>query len=178
MTIIGLFGLAGSGKTTAANHIVTNHGYEEYHFAKPMKDILMDTFQWEGIHMYGDLKEVVDKKWGFSPRQALQVFGTEFGRSLNPGLWLIFADDYMKTVSDADKVVISDVRFENEAEYCRRRGYLIHIIRPNTAAVGMDEHQSEKGIEFKDGDYRIFNDQGLTELYRKIDSIMTIIGAK
>ena len=40
--LIGIVGLIGSGKDTAAEHLVTQHGYIRDSFAKSLKDAVMN----------------------------------------------------------------------------------------------------------------------------------------
>ena len=42
--IVGLLGLAGSGKGTVADYMVTEFGYEKQSFASPIKDITSTLF--------------------------------------------------------------------------------------------------------------------------------------
>ncbi|HZS43384.1 MAG TPA: hypothetical protein VFA52_04335 [Candidatus Paceibacterota bacterium] len=58
----------------------------------------------------------------------LQWWGTEFRRSQNPNYW---ADKTFENISkDTDFLLISDVRFLNEAEAIKKRGgYLVNVQR-------------------------------------------------
>ena len=176
--IIGIHGKAKAGKDTAADYLHEQYGFSKYSFADPIKLIIMDAFQWEHRHCYGDLKDVVDPKYGFSPRVAMQLFGTEFGRRLNPDLWLVFAEEQINqfSLNGGQSFVIPDVRFENEASFIRNQGGVVwHIHRPgNDNCVGVGNHQSEAGIEFRDGDIRIVNDRSVEDLHLNIDTIMMI----
>lgn len=140
--IIGLTGKARSGKDTAAAQLVKG-GFEHYWFSKPMKDACKSIFGWSDAHLYGDLKEVVDKRFGCSPRQALQTLGTEWGRDcIGEDLWVDIAKIKMQS---AENIVISDVRFDNEARAIAEMGGLVfEIVRGDTEQV--NEHSSESGI--------------------------------
>lgn len=140
--IIGLTGKARSGKDTAAAQLVKG-GFEHYWFSKPMKDACRSIFGWSDAHLYGDLKEVVDERFGVSPRVALQTLGTEWGRDcINKDLWINIAKMKMES---AQNIVISDCRFDNEAEIIRSMGgYIVEIVRGDIEQV--NAHSSEGGI--------------------------------
>ena len=121
--IIGITGRARSGKDTIAEHLVYGHLYTRFAFADPIKDIVCGMFGWGARHRDGDPKEVDDPYWGFSPRKAYQTFGTEFGRALNPNVWIMMADRQLTS----GLWVCSDVRFDNEADFVRDNGVLIHV---------------------------------------------------
>ena len=164
--IIGFAGRAGAGKTTAAMRLVDKYGYEIYSFAKPIKDLLCPFFGWDGRHAYGELKEEIDTQWGFSPRAAFQTFGTEFARALNPDFWLIKAQQSIKNFNTA----IDDIRFTNEAGWTRKRGILIHVIRPD--AKDVRQHVSETPLEIHRNDLILQNNGTIEDLYQKLDGFL------
>jgi hypothetical protein len=70
-------------------------------------------------------------------RLMYQLFGTEFGRSVNEDLWLILAPD--------SAGIITDVRFENEALWFRNKGRaIVEVYRKNDDAT--ETHASEAGV--------------------------------
>jgi len=101
-----------------------------------------------------------------SPRIFLQLIGTNYGRAIYPDIWvdlalqragLILADvvtpiPFAKSIKYGGihhlipGVVISDVRFINEAKAIKvNGGELVHVVRPNTDKVstGIANHASE-----------------------------------
>ena len=80
--LIGITGKRGHGKTTAANVLIRDFGFIEYSFAKPLKEICKIMFRLTDEQVYGDykIKEKIDERIGRSPREILQLIGTEFGR--------------------------------------------------------------------------------------------------
>lgn len=145
--LIGLIGKAGVGKDTAALHLYREHGLYRYAFAAPLRGMvagLLGESHWE------------DREWkerpvdwlGKSPRELLQTLGTEWGRELvHPHLWVLKADQVWKRVNDFYSpytgMVISDVRFPNEADWIHSQGgILIEILRPDAAPVA--SHASEQ----------------------------------
>jgi hypothetical protein len=131
-----------------------------------------------------------------SPRIMLQTLGTEWGRVLQPKVWIKHAIRiseklleggcvYDRAVglvtSDASEgpsgVVISDVRFQNELEDIKRAsGFLIRIRRPHTdeeaAATGIEGHLSEQEQQsFEDSvfNYVIVNNGTISDLIADVD---------
>ena len=165
--IYGMTGLKFSGKDTVGNAIINAHRYngkraERVLFAGALKNACCAMFGWtrEQLEDY-DFKETPEPITGKTPRLILQLMGTDFGRDmLHPELWLrILAADVERMTTNGITPVITDVRFENEADFVRSRGgKLIHVVNPETVSQ-TDGHASEKGVEFKDGDILFVNDK-------------------
>jgi len=151
--LIGLVGIAGSGKNTAAE-VFTNAGYQEASFAQPVKQIAMQ-MGWTG------------EKTG-AGRALLQDIGMA-GRKYNPNVWV----DCMKwcnPVRFGAPTVITDVRFQNEADWIKRAGgMLIRIVRPN---IEQGTHVSETEQNSIQVDYNVINDGSVTELHIKIEKLL------
>lgn len=91
-----------------------------------------------------------DHIWGrkvLTARHVLQTLGTEFGRSIDPDIWVNIAlkrsEDILRdTLNKQNLVVISDGRFRNEALAVKRLGgTVIRLLNP--AKTGSDPHPSE-----------------------------------
>jgi hypothetical protein len=84
---------------------------------------------------------------------------------LDPDLWIqVLANRIQMVADDSDCIVISDVRFENEAQWIRSKGgELWHIVRPGFDG-GVREHPSENGIEILQGEKILVNDRGIDDL--------------
>lgn len=165
--IIGLAGKKRCGKDTAAKWYTAN-GFKRIAFADAMKRILYPTFGWEDPIYDNELKDEIDPMWGFSPRRALQLFGTEFGRKLDANLWVKLTAKYICDSPWANWV-IPDVRFENEASYIRQHGVLIHVTRCD-AEQEVDEHASECGVVFdKHRDFLLWNDSTIESLHKRME---------
>ena len=169
LKMIGITGRARSGKDTLADYLVKEYGFTRYAFADPMKDCLAQIPGWDHRHMHGDLKDQVDPYYNVTPRQAMQRFGTECFRTLNPDFWLKVAERLLAPDNEIP-VVISDVRFENEAQFVRRRGLLIHLRRPQAQADA--QHQSEQGVFRIADDVLIENNGTVNQLYEDVDRLM------
>ena len=172
--LIGITGGKRSGKDTTANYIISKHPeFTKYSFAYPLKNVLSYLTGWGPEYLDGELKELADPKWGFSPRTAMQQIGTQgFRRLLRDDFWVNVAKRFV----DFDKDwIIPDVRFEDEAQFVRDRGILIHIVRHSLGKE--DPHESEHGVVFKREDYLIGNQETLDELYKKIDNFLLYLKA-
>lgn len=122
--LIGLAGLAGSGKSTVAGFLV-RQGYTRISFAGPLKAMMRAALREAGVDagtihrmVAGDLKEAPSPVlMGCSPREAMQTLGTEWGRECIGGdFWTRCALQKAEAILAAGgRVVIDDVRFLNEA---------------------------------------------------------------
>lgn len=169
--IIGLTGLAGSGKDTVAYIMESRHNFSKRAFADNLKSAASKIFDLPLIAFYQqDLKEVVDPYWSMSPREMLQKLGTEACRNVfGENIWI---DSMMKALSSerlsTRHIVITDVRFDNEAEAIRKLGGVILHIRSNrksSLSEAAQLHTSEAGVSW--GlltDYSLYNTGTLEEL--------------
>lgn len=158
--IIGITGLAGAGKDTLADALVSDRRATKYNFALPIKQGLNAMFGWT-MEQWEDRvwKEQVQPWLGKSPRQLAQTLGTEWGREVvNQKLWLLLAEQRFK--ESLGTFVIPDVRFENEADLIHTLGgVLIQIVRPGVGAVSA--HKSEAGIDPNKIDLLVMNDSNM-----------------
>ena len=178
--IIGFSGRARSGKDTAASFVCDMFGFEPVSFAAPIKHAVSAMFGLDERHLDGELKEMPLEGLGRSPRYLFQTLGTEWGRELvHPDVWLYAMNawierlerEYLMQGLRLQGVVVSDVRFENEAALVRDHGgLLIHLVRENAPEV--NQHISECGIQRHDGDIVIRNDGTPEELYQKLDDVV------
>ena len=160
--LIGLTGLAGSGKDTVRQILEERYGFDGIAFADPIRDMLSALFDTVGVdgHWMTDRerKEKVIPELGASYRTLAQQLGTEWGRAIDPDLWLKIAGAKVAMCQKYESigVVISDVRFPNEAAWVRAQGGVIwKIIRPGLEPVRA--HTSEELINSLPWDYTIDN---------------------
>lgn len=170
--LIGIAGRGRAGKDTVANFIIAAIGGYRYSFADPIRAMLAPL----GVDMsdpyWQARKEEPIPALGVSPRRMMQTLGTEWGRQLiNPDLWLVMA--HQRLLRNGPGMVISDVRFENEAAWIRKHGgRIIHVIRPEAKAV--EAHASEDGIEMLDTDAQLFNSGTLEELQLTVRELLRV----
>lgn len=168
--LIAFSGPKGSGKDTAAS-VFTARGYTHVKMAGALKEMLRTLLAYRGAPadliermIEGDLKEEpTDYLSGRSPRYAMQTLGTEWGRELMAeSFWLDAAEDRIKA---SDKAVVSDARFQNEAEMIRRLGGAIYRIERPGVETG-DAHASETELREMEVDGVLFNTQDTIDAFR------------
>jgi len=185
--LIGVHGLLNSGKDTVANYIIHmmkpisfQSQFKPYAFAKPIKEACKVLFGFSDLQLNDRvLKEAVDEFWGFSPRKAMQLMGTEFGRDmLRKDIWIKRAEmEAANNLQVGFSTIITDVRFQNEADWVRSQpsSALIYIKAPGLVLDEKYNHGSEAGITEEASDLVIINDKslGLDNLYFKINKIFS-----
>lgn len=170
--IIGLAGQARSGKTTVADYLCTA-GFHQLAFADPIVDALVSILD-VPVEYRTHKKELPIPGFDFSYRKAAQTLGTDWGRRmLDPDLWIqVMANRIKSAADDSDSIVISDVRFENEANWIRSQGgELWHVTRPGFDG-GVRKHASENGIEIRQGEAVLINDKTIEDLYGQVDLLI------
>lgn len=171
--IIGLAGKARSGKDTAAAMILDMlPGATKYAFADPLKEGLMAALGLTYEEVHGDLKDTMNPLYGKTNREMLQTFGTDWGRDMvNTDVWLLAAQRKIPK----GIVVISDIRYDNEADFVRENGVLIHVNRKNLDAIaGVADHASEVGVAVKKVDVQVDNNGTLQELKYLLEGVLAI----
>lgn len=192
--IIGISGKKNSGKSTVSE-ILNKKGFYLDSFASTVKDIASLLFSYSREKLEGNTVE--DRLWretedsnlskflgkSFSPRNALTLIGTEFGRDM------IHENIWIKTVFDRygqsqnPNLVITDVRFPNEFDSIKSyKNILTFNIRINRPGNTISEHISETALDEKDKnggfDYYIINDGTINDLESKINLILDDIKNK
>ena len=171
--LIGLAGHARVGKDTVARYLAAHLTLISYAFADPLKQALASMFNLTANQLEGTEKEQPLPWLGKSPRELMQLLGTEWGRDLvHPQLWLLLAEQNLQLLAEHDQamkgVVIRDVRFDNEADWIRSKGGVIfHISRRGIRPA--NNHVSEYGVRHYPGDYVIENDSTLESLYDQVE---------
>ncbi len=181
--LIGLHGLARTGKDTVARYLAAHYALLSYAFADPLKQALALMFNLTEAQLEGAAKEQGIEWLGKSPRQLMQLLGTEWGRQLvHPELWLLLAEQNIGNHLSIDQarysgVVVRDVRFDNEANWLRKRGgSVVHILRHNAPSVA--SHSSESGLMIDDNDFVLRNEGSLDDLYAQVAQLMLILQAR
>jgi hypothetical protein len=171
-SLVALCGQAGSGKSTSAEILMNEYGYQRIKFAGPLKSMLR-ALGLTHDHLEGDLKEIpCDLLGGKTPRQAMQSLGTEWGRdTIHPDLWTRAWKHKAQAYLDGGiDVVVDDCRFPNELRAVRELGGVsVMIERPGTALV--NHHISEQYVI--ETDFTIVNDGALGDLKRNLNNIIS-----
>jgi hypothetical protein len=180
MNIIGVTGQAGVGKDTFAEYMVMKHRFARIALADPMKRIAREVWDFSPKQLWGPSSErnKPDSRYEredgtfLSPRIALQVMGTEMGRTCYKNTWVDLCIRDAKKLLEPHRthstaytpeygvserlgmympvagVVVPDCRFYNEIEAIHQAGGKVIRLRRETAAdalkVGVLNHASEK----------------------------------
>jgi hypothetical protein len=168
--IIGLCGAAGAGKDTVAERLVFMHGFLQFAFADPIYEAVSVI---TGLEVH-ELKDRSRKEnclgWiSHSPRRLLQSLGTEWGRDMiHPEIWVMSLMQRVEGVRDA---VITDVRFNNEAEAILARGGEVWRVVGREANIGKEAsgHSSEGGVADKYVSATVQNSGTLDDLWGAVD---------
>ncbi len=153
--LIGLAGPARVGKSTVAEILCNRFNFEERAYADPLKRSLMELTGLGKDYFYDqDFKHEFHPLIGMSPRMLMQLFGTEFVRNtIRKDFWVErMRWDLKRSYGNQ---VISDVRFDDEADLIRDLGGTVIILSRDGFAHNA-EHLSEAGITKRDGDLPIY----------------------
>lgn len=172
MKLIGLTGAAGSGKSTVADFLTETQGFVSISLADPLRAGLKAMLGLTEAELHDrSMKESPIDWLGRSPRELMQTLGTEWGRQhVAPDLWLRVATRRITVLRASspclhvDGIVVSDVRFGNEAQWLRDQGgELWQLARDEAGLEGATaKHPSERGVL---GDVVIFNNSTLDDLF-------------
>lgn len=193
--LIGITGQKRRGKDTIANYLVENHKFNRHGFADKVKSyayaqnpIIVSSLAGETLR----LQEIVDETgWERAKeipevRGLLQRTGTEAGRSIFwKNFWvdvlfreleekyLTYETGYPLHKELQSRVVISDVRFDNEAERIKEYGgHIIHVTSSRDGLPQPDNHASEQPINPKYVDKFIDNSSTIEDLFPLIESAL------
>lgn len=151
--LVGLMGRKHSGKDTLYRQ--TQRVYYRVAFAEPLKGAASRLFDFSSHQLEDpEAKETVDPRWGFTPRRALQVLGTEVCRGhlarelgLSESIFVTLARREIRRLNALKRslgVVVTDVRFEDEAKMVLDEGgFLVLVTRPSLPSIPAGEHVSE-----------------------------------
>lgn len=175
--IIGVFGYKGHGKDVVGTALA-GEGFLRESFARPLKNMLKVGLNLSEEQVNGSLKEVVDVRYGVTPRRMMQTLGTEWGRDcVGTSVWLdALCDRVEARLRLGEDFVVTDVRFLNEAEtiVARLGGKLIYVNRPSVPAD--TSHPSEQGVSEILSNfnwYSLTNDGSLQDLHKKTLQALT-----
>lgn len=172
--VVAFTGHAGSGKSTATKYLVERHGYTLVKFAGPLKDMCRAIGLTER-HIEGDWKEEpCDILCGKSPRDFMQLLGSEFGRDMiGKFFWVeLWRARAARVLTNGGRVVVDDCRFPNEAKAIRELGGDIYRLVGRGGIPG--QHESERGCG--DEDLVIANDNTTDALFGKVEAALRRFG--
>jgi len=154
MQNIALTGLARAGKDTVAARLVEQHGYVRVAFADALKEsalkadpiVVTDDDDWDTP---GTRLSAVVEYHGWEAakdrfpevRRFLQHYGQAV-REIDPMFWIKAVGHAVRTAwADGRPVVVTDVRYRNEAAFLANRFSLVRIERPGLVP---GDHASER----------------------------------
>ncbi|GAA0946055.1 hypothetical protein [Actinocorallia libanotica] len=176
--LIGLSGYAGSGKDAVADAL-ERRGWERAAFADRMREFLMlqDPSVPTPFSSPVRLSSLV-RMYGWDSakrtfpevRALLQRTGTEAGRGvLGEDVWV----NALLGPWDGRPLVVSDVRFPNEAQRVRDLGgVVVRVVRPGVEP-GRTAHRSETALDEWPFDAVIENSGSLGDLSRAVSKLLT-----
>ena len=172
--VIGLHGPAGVGKDTIADYMVRSWGFQKVSFAGPLKRGVSELF---GIPMEDmedrTVKEQTIETWGKSPRELNQWLGTEVMR--NQFMTDFFLRSMDKSIETAgERIVVSDVRFDNEAEYilnnCCGFVWKVNAVSRGQLSYSAMAHSTEKPISPSLIGISVDNNSDLGFTFQQVDN--------
>jgi hypothetical protein len=193
--LIGLGGVATSGKDAAADFLV-EHGWFKTYMSKPLERALLavnpdvnvawdkwqagtwpkDTLMFTHYISYKSLHELVGydvSKCCTSVRGLLQRLGTEVGRDMiDQNLWVDLAFREVDEHLDAgESVAITGIRFVNELEALHGRGGLSVWVERGLSPV--NSHVSDNALTAKDFQVVLSNNGTLEDLKKQVLALVT-----
>lgn len=189
MILIGLAGPAGTGKTTAADHLVRTRDAVAVSIAEPLYEILAICLN---MTTEAVAHAAEDREWkeaphpllkGKSPRRMLQSIGDSLRNQLGD-LFLIKHLEYR--IADLENligdqrqmIVITDIRRNIEADWVRRhRGHVVHLHRKT--AGGAAHHHTENRPKASYKDLAVQNNGCIEDLNQQLDIVISqiLVGA-
>lgn len=191
MQIIGLSGYARTGKDEFAAVLVNEYNFIRIAYADKLREVL---YALDPIvaheNLYGirqnrleqlqpvTVSQVIDRygwdgyketKYKDEIRRLLQRLGTEAGRK---ALWdSIWVDAAFANLNPDSRVVITDMRFPNEAQAVKDRGGV--TLRIDREGVGpINNHASETSLDDWKFDWRVQNTGSLEEYQESVRQFM------
>lgn len=159
MNIIGLAGTQGVGKDTVADILCEHHGFQRLAFADAVREMALAI---DPLVIGPDGRSVrlswviALAGWNMAKRdipevrRLLQAIGTDAVRNiLGKDSWVAHMDNKLAELEGvASRIVLTDIRFENEASLVKEwGGIVVRVVRDNVAGVAFSDHESEAGVE-------------------------------
>lgn len=167
--LIGISGLAGSGKSTVAKYLVEEYGFTEVSFAAILKNMLATMGLPEPSNRNDKEKNV--EGFDFSWRHAAQCLGDEYGRKcLDQNIWVKMT---MRNLEEGKDYVFSDIRYDNEASAIECKGGINIKLEGRSVDLGnCAKHASEAGISEHLIHYTFNNSGGIDYMKSWIDDLV------
>ena len=172
--VIGLTGYAQSGKDTVASILVEKYGYRRIAFADKIRDFLYGINPMVACSPTGYLQDLVnlvgwnEAKKEPQVRRLLQDLGISARELLDENIWITSA---LGKINSGERVVVTDVRFENEAMMIKLMGG--QLWRVKRVGVGpVNDHVSESELDGYKVDQIFVNNGSIEDLSMLIQTRM------
>ena len=175
MGIIGITGEKESGKDVAAEYLSRKLGHPIWKFATGVREVIsvMTGLSVEFLESREGKKTILPEFGGITVGRALQVVGTDWGRNqVSENIWV---NVLTRKWVDAGQpnIIISDVRFENEADFCH---FVIKLERKNNTpnlSDGRDaSHESETTVS-KIKETVLIQSESVKDLFDQLDTLLS-----
>lgn len=189
--LYGLVGYKGHGKDTFAKMVQKEEErFSILHFADKLKHIVRKVFGfsaeqmedprlkespfWSPIFIDGFVQLLQQEtgvavgyhgKWANTPREVLQLVGTEYVRDASPGYWVEVLRDALSKEAYA---IVADVRFQDEYDMIKALGGRIINVRRLDLELSKDGHVSEANISTLPADLHLGFLQDDFEMHRYV----------
>lgn len=195
--LIALCGPMGVGKSEVARAIMrVREGTFIDAWAADLKALVERMFGWDNGVLNGDSEDSREFRdspcpvWSahigrpFTPREAMQVVGTDLFRRLSPDIWVrctMARVQHRLNSAPNSLCVLADTRFPNERQAVKDGGGIVVQVaglRPGSWAYRGEQdaairHESETALSGMTADYLIPNAGGLDDLARSVAYFMT-----
>lgn len=189
MEIIGLIGQKRVGKDTLADYLCENHNFIKHAFADPLKIMAKFMFDFTEEQLYGSEKEIIDERYGITPRDFFQKFGTDIIQydlhkhlpNLKINKRCFWVDKTNRWINNKlkenpnSKIIITDIRFKHEIEYLKNKFPNVKIIKITSNRVNNENNHiaetEQNEIPNNLINYYISNNGSIDEYYNNINDI-------
>jgi len=163
------------------------HEFRHYRLATALKDMVRSGFGFTDAQLDGPEKDEVCSELEVTPRQVLQFVGTELFQfelqklipHVGRDFWLHRLIKELHATRGEQNVVISDLRFVHELDFIRRsfpkeQIVVVKLIRGSIVLQNNKTHPSEDEHNKLLYNYIVPNNDGITELYAKMDQLVRL----
>lgn len=184
MRNVALLGKARSGKDTAASLLVRQYRYTRLAFADPLKEMAIAVDPWipTGYGVTVRLSRLIaDTGWDYAKerhaevRRFLQHLG-QAQREHDEDYWVRALRSKVNAAQAWNlPVVVTDVRYPNEADMLRTRGFrMVRVVRPALRELPLQaaRHASETALDDFRADVEIVNSGSVEELHRLMTGVV------
>jgi len=155
--IIGIAGKMGAGKDTLANILVDLYPQLVVHkFAQPIRNEMRRRFGLNSEDL--EFRKNTMRVEGKLIREHMQTIGDKY-RAIDENFFVHAMDS-----TRSHYMVISDVRFDNEAKWIASEGGIIVLVERDNPNALLTDHISENGLDDYYIDYKIDNNKSISAL--------------